>query len=496
MAAATSALALLTPSALTLAALCFGMSAVREATRGDFSAALVCLGASAICDGLDGHAARRLNAVTLFGGELDSLCDLVDFGAAPALIVFAWATQWDEQQARARAVAAGAADACAARGGGGGGGGATAAAHAATWAELPDTALWAEVSDNALWAACLLYVSCAAYRLARFNVGVLRPPPPPPAEPSPLCEGSRADAGGAALAPPPPPASDAARPAARAPGGHDASAIAPPPPSAWLAAPSSAPPSPSGAHDGGASPRGCARPRAPRARAFFSAPHIDLGGSQAEPTEQFATTYVSRAKFFRGVPAPQGALMAVAPVVLWLRRAAALASARAAARPERARGVDGGGGDGALATAAVRALGGGVGVGVGVGGGGGGGGGWGGCASAVHAHWDAEAWPFPAQLPARALAATWLCVLGALMVTTWPMLSSKMAMRDPAVESHIRSRSAGTLALKGAGGCAVMWLLLSVRSWSSAALTLCAFVEAVLAFSVPLGPIAYRFAAK
>lgn len=81
MAAATSALALLTPSALTLAALCFGMSAVREATRGDFSAALVCLGASAICDGLDGHAARRLNAVTLFGGELDSLCDLVDFGA-------------------------------------------------------------------------------------------------------------------------------------------------------------------------------------------------------------------------------------------------------------------------------------------------------------------------------------------------------------------------------------------------------------------------------
>lgn len=169
-----SALALLTPSALTLAALCCGMSAVREAIRGDFSAALVCLGASAICDGLDGHAARRLNAVTPFGGELDSLCDLVDFGAvraadaprpggnraalscarrpltpppgsgmpalprqiaqAPALIVFEWATQWDQRQAAQAALSP-----------------PTAAPPAA----------WARASDNAAWAAALLYVCCA-----------------------------------------------------------------------------------------------------------------------------------------------------------------------------------------------------------------------------------------------------------------------------------------------------------------------------------------------
>mmetsp|Transcript_30348 Transcript_30348/g.76041 ORF Transcript_30348/g.76041 Transcript_30348/m.76041 type:complete len:159 (+) Transcript_30348:2-478(+) len=86
-----SALALICPSALTLCALCCGMSAMRAASRGEFSGALVWLGLSAIADGLDGHAARRLNAVTAFGGELDSLCDLVDFGAAPTLVVYEWA---------------------------------------------------------------------------------------------------------------------------------------------------------------------------------------------------------------------------------------------------------------------------------------------------------------------------------------------------------------------------------------------------------------------
>jgi CDP-diacylglycerol--serine O-phosphatidyltransferase len=62
------------------------MSSIREAARGEFSASLFWLGVSAIFDGLDGHVARRLNTVTRFGGELDSLCDLVDFGAVRVLI--------------------------------------------------------------------------------------------------------------------------------------------------------------------------------------------------------------------------------------------------------------------------------------------------------------------------------------------------------------------------------------------------------------------------
>jgi hypothetical protein len=69
-------------------------------------------------------------------------------------------------------------------------------------------------------------------------------------------------------------------------------------------------------------------------------------------------------------------------------------------------------------------------------------------------------------------------------------------MRNPAVESHMRSRSLGTLAAKAAAGALVVWILFSVRSWSSIALTLCAAVELALALSVPLGPIVYHFAAR
>ena len=37
---------------------------------------------------MDGKIARRLNVETNFGKELDSLCDLVSFGVAPALLVY------------------------------------------------------------------------------------------------------------------------------------------------------------------------------------------------------------------------------------------------------------------------------------------------------------------------------------------------------------------------------------------------------------------------
>jgi len=39
-------------------------------------------------DLLDGFAARKLQAESLFGQELDSLCDIVTFGAAPALLIY------------------------------------------------------------------------------------------------------------------------------------------------------------------------------------------------------------------------------------------------------------------------------------------------------------------------------------------------------------------------------------------------------------------------
>ena len=53
-----------------------------------YQVAFILIGAAALFDFLDGFAARLLHAVSPLGKELDSLCDLVSFGLAPAMIVF------------------------------------------------------------------------------------------------------------------------------------------------------------------------------------------------------------------------------------------------------------------------------------------------------------------------------------------------------------------------------------------------------------------------
>jgi CDP-diacylglycerol---serine O-phosphatidyltransferase len=45
---------------------------------------------AAMLDGVDGRLARALKAQSKFGAELDSLADFVNFGVAPAVIVFIW----------------------------------------------------------------------------------------------------------------------------------------------------------------------------------------------------------------------------------------------------------------------------------------------------------------------------------------------------------------------------------------------------------------------
>ena len=45
---------------------------------------------AALLDGVDGRLARALKAQSKFGAELDSLADFVNFGVAPAVIVFIW----------------------------------------------------------------------------------------------------------------------------------------------------------------------------------------------------------------------------------------------------------------------------------------------------------------------------------------------------------------------------------------------------------------------
>ena len=70
------------PNALTVAALCAGLTAIRFALGGRWDLAVFAIVAAGILDGLDGRLARLLNATSKFGSELDSLSDFVSFGVA------------------------------------------------------------------------------------------------------------------------------------------------------------------------------------------------------------------------------------------------------------------------------------------------------------------------------------------------------------------------------------------------------------------------------
>lgn len=107
------------PNLLTLGALFAGFFAVISGMTGNFDEAGWAILIAAILDGLDGRIARMTNTQSAFGAQFDSLSDMVSFGMAPALIVFSWAL-----------------------------------------APL----------GNIGWAASFIFMSCAAMRLARFNV--------------------------------------------------------------------------------------------------------------------------------------------------------------------------------------------------------------------------------------------------------------------------------------------------------------------------------------
>ncbi len=81
----------LVPSLFTLMALCAGLTAIRMAIEQRYDLAVAALVLAAFLDGIDGRVARLLKATSRFGAELDSLADFVNFGVAPAIIVFTWA---------------------------------------------------------------------------------------------------------------------------------------------------------------------------------------------------------------------------------------------------------------------------------------------------------------------------------------------------------------------------------------------------------------------
>lgn len=81
------------PNAITVLAMCAGLSAVQFALAGQFQLVIAAIGVAAILDSLDGRIARLLDATSKMGAELDSLADAISFGVAPALVLYVWQFQ-------------------------------------------------------------------------------------------------------------------------------------------------------------------------------------------------------------------------------------------------------------------------------------------------------------------------------------------------------------------------------------------------------------------
>ena len=78
------------PNALTALNLVLGVCAIISTFNGEFYRAALFVVAAMVSDGLDGRVARYLKVSSEFGKELDSLCDLVSFGVAPAILAYAF----------------------------------------------------------------------------------------------------------------------------------------------------------------------------------------------------------------------------------------------------------------------------------------------------------------------------------------------------------------------------------------------------------------------
>jgi CDP-diacylglycerol---serine O-phosphatidyltransferase len=83
----------LIPNAITVLALCSGLTGMRFALIGMWKEAALAIFAAGVLDGVDGRIARLLKGTSRFGAELDSLSDVIAFGVAPAFITYIWSLQ-------------------------------------------------------------------------------------------------------------------------------------------------------------------------------------------------------------------------------------------------------------------------------------------------------------------------------------------------------------------------------------------------------------------
>lgn len=120
-------LRMMVPNLITVLAICAGLSGIRLAFEGRYELAVAMVLLAAFLDGIDGRIARMMRATSNFGVQMDSLADIVNFGVAPALVLYVYVLD----QARSFG-----------------------------------------------WIAALIFTIAAGLRLARFNVMVDRPNKP------------------------------------------------------------------------------------------------------------------------------------------------------------------------------------------------------------------------------------------------------------------------------------------------------------------------------
>src|SRR3569623_2201624 len=83
-------LRLLVPNLITVLAICAGLTGIRLAFEGRYELAVAMVLLAAFLDGIDGRIARMMRATSNFGVQMDSLADIVNFGVAPALVLYVY----------------------------------------------------------------------------------------------------------------------------------------------------------------------------------------------------------------------------------------------------------------------------------------------------------------------------------------------------------------------------------------------------------------------
>jgi CDP-diacylglycerol--serine O-phosphatidyltransferase len=83
-------LRMMVPNLITVLAICAGLTGIRLAFEGRYELAVSMVLVAAFLDGIDGRVARMMRATSNFGVQMDSLADIVNFGVAPALVLYVY----------------------------------------------------------------------------------------------------------------------------------------------------------------------------------------------------------------------------------------------------------------------------------------------------------------------------------------------------------------------------------------------------------------------